>query len=133
MSRPPAVSLTFAEGRYFDLWMLVHCLGGVTGGFSNLLFGLTEARVYLIGLGIMILWEAVEYVRGIREQFINRVLDIVTGLAGVAFALWVSGYLDDRGRVAALVVSGVFFGGGSLLGWLAYRRRGEDSTDARPT
>ncbi len=128
MSRPPAISMTFAEGRYFDLWMLVHCLGGTTGGFSNLLFGLSPARVYLIGLGLMVLWEAVEHVRGIREQFINRVLDIVAGLGGVAFALWVSGELDDRGRVAALVLSGVLFGVGSLWGWLAYRRRVRDST-----
>jgi len=121
--RTPAISTSFAEGRYFDLWMLVHFMGGVTGGFSNVLFGLATTRVYQIGLAIMVVWELAEYLRGIREQFVNRVLDVAVGLTGVALALWIDAHLDDPGRVTALVVSGVLFGGGSLLGWLAYRRR----------
>lgn len=103
--------------------MLVHFMGGVTGGFSNVLFGLATTRVYQIGLAIMVVWELAEYLRGIREQFVNRVLDVAVGLAGVALALWITPALGGRGRVAALVVSGVFFFGGSLMGWLAYRRR----------
>ncbi len=123
MPKTPAISTTFDEGRYFDLWMLVHFMGGVTGGFSNLLFGLTTAHVYMVGVGLMTLWEVAEYARGVREKWINRVLDIAVGLGGVALALWISAHLDELGRVAALVISGVFFAGGSLLGWLAYRRR----------
>ena len=130
--KTPAISTTFDEGRYFDLWMLVHFMGGVTGGFSNLLFSLSTANVYVVGIALMTLWEIGEYARGIREQFSNRVLDIAVGLGGVALAVWLTAHLDDRGRVAALVVSGVLFGGGSLLGWLAYRRRDRDSTLRRP-
>lgn len=112
--------------------MLVHFMGGVTGGFSNVLFGLATTHVYQIGLAIMVVWELAEYLRGIREQFVNRVLDVAVGLAGVALALWIDARLDESGRVSALVVSGACFAGGSLLGWLAYRRRHADQTDIPP-
>jgi len=123
VTKTPAISTTFDEGRYFDLWMLVHFMGGVTGGFSNLLFGLSTAQVYLVGVGLMTLWEIAEYARGIREKFSNRVLDIAVGLGGVALALWLTPHFERTGQVAALIASGALFAGGSLLGWLAYRRR----------
>ncbi len=122
----PAISSTFDEGRYFDLWMLVHALGGVTGGFSNLFFALSTPRVYAVGAALMIAWEGAEYLRGIRESWENRVLDIVLGLLGVAFALAVAARLGPQGQLIAFVSSGSLFAWGSWRGWLAYRRRLQD-------
>lgn len=121
--KTPAISTTFDEGRYFDLWMLVHFMGGVTGGFSNLLFGLSTRNVFLVGIAIMVAWEIAEQLRGVREKLENRLIDVAIGQLGVALALWGTTHLDYAGRVAALVISGLLFAGGSLLGWLAYRRR----------
>ena len=117
------LSPSFKEGRYFDLWMLVHLLCGVTGGFSNVLFGLTERNVFLVGIGMMLLWELGEHAVGIRESLENRTLDIVVGLAGVFVALRIAARIDPVSEHWALAVSAFLFGLGSLLGWIAHRRR----------
>ncbi len=123
MKQVPAISLTYAEGRYFDLWMLVHCLGGVTGGFSNVFFGLSSTSVYLVGALLMIAWEVLEYTQGIRESPINRVVDVVVGLVGVAGALWLAGRLGTSAERIAFAVSALIFGLGGLFGWRARRKR----------
>ncbi len=123
MPRVPNVSWSFREGRYFDLWMLVHCLGGVTGGFSNVFFGLAARNVYIVGVLLMIAWEILEHVAGIRESPANRFVDVVVGVAGVAGALWVATHLEGSARHLAFAVSAIAFVGGGLLGWLARRRR----------
>lgn len=123
MSPTRPVSLSWNEGRYFDLWMLVHLTGGVAGGFSNALFRLPTGGVLLLGFLLMLLWELVEIRLGVRESWENRLLDVALGLAGVAVALALSPRLGPSGRVAAFVVSVLVFAVGDLMGWLAYRRR----------
>jgi uncharacterized membrane protein YuzA (DUF378 family) len=119
----PAISDGWAEGRYFDAWMAVHALSGFAGGLSNVFFGLTPTRAYLLALALMILWELGEVWAGIRESLSNRVLDIVVGLAGVWCALRLLGVLTPSlGRVAfalAFVASVI----GTMMGARAYRRR----------
>lgn len=123
MPRMPLFSATFAEGRYFDLWLIVHFLGGVTGGFSNVWFGLSSLAVFLVGTGLMILWEGGEYLAGIRESRENRLLDIVVGLLGVVLALAIAARLGTVGQRVAFLVSGSALAFGSFLGWRAHRRR----------
>ncbi len=123
MKRLPAISWSFREGRYFDLWMPVHCLGGVTGAFSNVFFGLSTRNVYIVGVLLMIAWEILEYAKGIRESPWNRVVDVAVGVAGIAGALWVTARLDGSARYVALLLSTLAFVGGGVLGWLAYRKR----------
>ena len=87
MTSPPPVTTSFDEGRFFDLWMLVHFASGAAGGYSNVFFELSDRLVVALGLGLMILWEVGEHLAGIRESWPNRVIDIVVGLLGVALAL----------------------------------------------
>jgi hypothetical protein len=123
MKRIPAISLSYGEGRYFDLWMLVHGVGGVAGGLSNVFFGLSTTNVYLLGVLLMVAWEILEYATGIRESPVNRVIDVAVGLLGIAGALWLAGLLDTTAERIAFLVSGFGFGLGGLLGWRARQKR----------
>lgn len=126
------VSLGWAEGRYFDRWMIVHFLVGAMGGFSNILFALAVPTVFVVGAVLMALWEALEHAKGIREAWENRVLDVVVGLLGTGVALLV---LARVGRATALTlfwVSAALSLVGEVLGWLAYRRRTAAERAASP-
>ncbi len=85
--RIPDVSWTWAEGRFFDLWMLVHLVSGVAGGFSNSLFQLAPIEVLVHALALMVLWEVGEYLVGIGESWNNRVLDVAVGMLGTVLSL----------------------------------------------
>jgi hypothetical protein len=123
MARVPLFSTTFDEGRLFDLWMLVHSLAGVAGGFANVWFGLATPTVFLVGVALMLAWELFEYIAGVRESWENRVLDIVVGLLGVALALAIARRLGSTGQWYAFAGSVALLALGSALGWRAYRRR----------
>lgn len=92
----PSVSLSWDEGRYFDLWMLVHLLSGVAGGFSNVYFRFPDAGVYALGAAMMLAWEVGERVIGVRESWSNRALDIGIGVLGIWMALAIAPLLPPR-------------------------------------
>lgn len=121
--RRPGFSSSWREGRFFDLWMLVHFASGLAGGLSNVFFGLSTLGVYITATVIMILWEVGEYLMGVREAMSNRVLDIVVGLAGAQLALWIAAPLTHRGQVIAFILGFGLAMAASALGWIAFRRR----------
>ena len=105
MTSLPPVTTSFAEGRYFDLWMLVHFASGAAGGYSNVFWELPIPIVYGLGLFLMSLWEVAEYVAKIRESWVNRILDILVGLLGVALAVGTAPYLLPSSEVLAFAVA----------------------------
>jgi len=105
MAKPPDVSPSFSEGRFLDLWVLIHLLTGVTGGFSNVFFGLTTAQVVGLGTVLMVIWEIGEHVQGIREHLANRVVDVVAGLIGVGIAILLNRVLEPPGEMIAFGVA----------------------------
>lgn len=123
----PAVSWGWEEGRYWDLWMIVHFWSGVVLAF---VIPFINAPIeFLIGLAFLCLiaWELIEYFFDIHEVIENRILDIIFGLAGL---LLFSNYLIPLlqreslfgfGFVLTLVIL-VTLG---VLGWKAYRERAE--------
>lgn len=119
----PPVSFTFAEGRYFDLWMLVHFGSGIAGGFSNVVFGLTRPQVLALGLLLMLIWEAGEMAMGVRERVSNRIVDVAVGMFGVVLALGVAPRLPEAAQLAAFVLTLVASLTGMGLGVRSYRRR----------
>ena len=123
MRPTPPITTTWEEGRFFDLWMVVHFLSGLSGGLSNVLFGLSTLGVYALGASLLIAWELVEFARGIRETWENRALDLVVGVAGIAVAQAAAARLDRPWEYAAFGVSAVAFVLGTVRGWLAYRAR----------
>lgn len=126
------VSLGWAEGRYFDRWMIVHFLVGAMGGFSNILFALAVPTVFAVGAVLMALWEALEYAKGIREAWENRVLDVVVGLLGTGVALLVLARVERATALTLFWVSALLSLVGEVLGWLAYRRRTAAERAASP-
>lgn len=127
----PAISVSWREGRFFDLWMLVHLVAGFTGASTNVVWDLSASRVFALAVTLMLAWEAAEFVAGIRESWENRLLDVAIGLIGVALAQWLVAPLSlpTRQRIclAALGVLALL----STAGWLAYRRRTGES-DGEP-
>ncbi len=118
-----AVSLSWSEGRYFDLWMFVHLLSGITGALFNVFVGLSPLGVYGLGCVLMVLWEVGEYVAGIRESLTNSVLDIAVGLAGVWLGLALAGVLSPVGERIAFGVTLTVTLAATAFGARAYRRR----------
>lgn len=123
MPKPPAISPTFAEGRFFDLWLIVHFTTGVTGGFSNVFFGLTPVQVLGLATALMVVWEIGEHAQGIREQTSNRVIDVIAGLAGVGLAMLIEPALEKTGEQIAFGISLGISLVGLGFGVLARQRR----------
>lgn len=124
----PALSPDFGEGKYFDLWMLVHLISGVAGGFSSVFFRLSTLGVFAVAAIVMLLWELGEYVMGVRESWSNRVLDIAVGLVGVGGALWVAAEWTQRSRLVAFWTTFTVAALLGTLGGIAYRRREQAQT-----
>lgn len=123
MTRVPAFSPDWNEGRYFDLWMFVHLLAGIAGGFVNVFTGLANRQVMLLGLLLMVLWEVGEVAIGVFESPLNRCLDILVGMLGVAAALWMAPQVAPMVQRAIFVVTMILALGGMTLGIRDYKRR----------
>jgi uncharacterized membrane protein YuzA (DUF378 family) len=119
----PRVSFSWREGRYFDLWMVVHFLSGVVGGLSNVFFGLADVQILGLGLVMMLLWEVGEAVKGIRESAANRVLDVIVGLAGAWAALAFTRITSASVAYVTLALTFVVATTLALLGARARQRR----------
>ncbi len=105
MKNLPAVSSDWNEGRYFDLWMLVHFLSGAAGGFVNVFFGLTTLQVVLLGLAMMVAWEVGELSIGVFESPLNRSIDVGVGVLGTILALWIASHLSPMEQHVVFVVT----------------------------
>ena len=119
----PRVSSNFAEGRYWDHWMLVHLASGIAGGFSNVFFGLTNPQVYGLAFAMMLLWEVGELALRIRESLSNRIVDVAVGMVGVWLALRLAPALSVPQRRLAFAVMFAVGLVGMGFGVRAYRRR----------
>lgn len=130
MRNIPNVSPDWNEGRFFDLWMFVHLLAGIAGGFVNVFFGLTNTQVVLLGLLLMALWEVGELAIGVFESPMNRFVDIIVGLAGIMSALWLAPHLASLGQRVVFAVTTTMALVGMTLGVRDYRRR--EAAQQRP-
>src|SRR3989344_3839854 len=117
------VSLSYDEGRLFDMWSVVHVLTGVIVGFSSNLLGFGYIFSYVGTFLGMTIFEIVEESLDIQETIENKVLDVFYGMLG--FALVYEVFLPhmqvgDKALWAAVsTVLGVI---GALLGWRASRK-----------
>jgi hypothetical protein len=123
MKQLPAVSPDWNEGRFFDLWMLVHVLAGFAGGFSNVFFGLSKFHVVVLGLGLMVTWEVGEVAMGVFESGLNRALDVAVGLTGLAVAVALAPLLTPLVQRVIFVVTTALALIGMTLGVRDYKRR----------
>mgnify|MGYP001615761525 CR=1 FL=1 len=125
--RTPSVSWSFSEGKYWDLWMIVHFCSGVVKAY--IMPFIDAPRNLLIGIAFfgMVTWEAIEYFFDIHEVIENRILDIIFGLTGLLLVSnHVVPYLAEKAPMTwalagALVVLIILL----LLGWKAYEKRSQ--------
>ncbi len=111
------------EGEWFDLWSAVHLLSGASIGLGLyfLRFGALSATVTtIIALVAYEMWEALAK---IQETPVNRVLDVVVGMASFLPAFFIV-----APRIAAIDFIPVFMSvfllnvGLSALGWRASQK-----------
>lgn len=120
----PAISWTWQEGRYWDLWMIVHALTGAICASAAVLMGIHPVYAYPVVLLGLTAWEIGEMIFGIKEELVNWILDVVFGMLG--FWLVYERVLPDAGFVGTLGVGtllALFNGLFAFLGWKAYRKR----------
>lgn len=65
------------EGRWLDLWTLVHIAGGVVSGLFFQVINMPLGWAIATGLIAATLWEIREHYVGVGEVFANSVLDIM--------------------------------------------------------
>lgn len=120
----PGISWTYDEGKYFDMWMVVHFLTGTVIGLGTYLLGFNPVLAYtgtFVGLAI---YELVEEFFDIEETLENRLTDIVFGYAGFAlFYPLISPMFSTFGNQMLLVAAGALVIIGAVLGWRAYDKR----------
>ena len=72
--------------KIIDMWSLAHLIGGVVlARFFMSLGFLFEG--FFISLGLMVLWEALEYVDNEKIELYNSVSDVVFGIVGYILAV----------------------------------------------
>ena len=77
------------EGVWIDLWSVVHILSGTVVGFCLYLFhfdAVVSAVLALVAFTGYELWEAMEQ---IEEFLTNRFSDVVCGMAGYLFVMYI--------------------------------------------
>ena len=120
----PAISWTWDEGRYCDLWMIVHVLSGMICGCVIVLLRFPDVYAYLIAIIALAVYELGEMAYGIEEEPQNWLLDIVAGMLGFWFVYekvlpGMTAVETIKVGASLLLFNGIF----ALLGWRAYRKR----------
>lgn len=111
------------EGKWLDLWSIVHALTGASLGFAFSLFSRGEISSVIIMLLLLTAYEMWEYIVHIEETFTNRVMDVVVGMASflpiylsIAPRLTLTAYILAFGfTLTTTIVMSVF-------GWIASQK-----------
>jgi uncharacterized membrane protein YuzA (DUF378 family) len=119
----PDFSRTWEEGRYWDRWMIVHFFTGFVVGLSNVYWRFTPGWLLVWTLIGLLVWELLEWLKGIGESWENRVIDVVVGMLGVGLAAMIAPRLPEPVQRAAFLVGVVGNSAVCYLGWRAYRSR----------
>lgn len=111
------------EGKWLDLWSVVHFLSGMTIGFVAYLLHLGDvASVIIVFLGL-VAYEMWEKIVGIEEMPTNRVMDVVVGMASFMSVFF---YLAPRLSVTSYILTAGFTITanvvGSVFGWIASQK-----------
>lgn len=107
------------EGKYVDLWTLVHVHGGFLVAWLLLGLGLSLLPAAALTLLALALHEIVEHLADVEEHATNRISDLVFGMVGVGLAY----AAQPVGGYAIPAVAAVSFALLNLWGWWAWMRR----------
>lgn len=68
------------EGKWLDLWSVVHFLSGICVAFTLALFHFGLNATIVIALLLLIAYEMFEVIARIEETVTNRIMDVVVGM-----------------------------------------------------
>lgn len=116
------VSFTWSEGRYIDLWSIVHI---ISGSILALLLSFTDLSLLwsiTFAVALMIVWEIFESIIKVGESIENLFIDILVGLFGFSYMTAIMP--EDGGVRLSLLITFAAFG--LILdyfGWKAFKKR----------
>ena len=76
------------EGKWLDLWSVVHLLSGLSLGFGVPYLHLGALASFLVVLLLLVSYEMWEAMVRIKETPTNRLMDVVVGMVGYCYAFW---------------------------------------------
>ncbi len=115
------------NGKYFDLWSVVHFLSGIVFAFILIYFGFKIVESLIIVILAGLLWEIFEFSFKMKEKKMNRMTDILFMVVGFKlFFNFLPRFFEKTYEISffclfSIVVS--IFIIMTFLGWKAYRRR----------
>ncbi len=110
------------EGKYLDLWSVPHFLSGIALALAMHFLGFGALPTSIIALLLLVAYEMFEALVKIEETRMNRILDVVVGMASFVPTLLLSPLLSDAQALGALAVAGGTDAVLSLLGWQASQK-----------
>lgn len=114
------------EGKWLDLWSVVHVLSGISLGFGFYFLYLGDTFTFLLVLALLILYEVWEIMEKIEEAPTNRFMDVVVGVAGFVPAFYfVAPILSYPMLVLVFLFVLVLNIALSVMGWHASQKAGE--------
>lgn len=106
------------EGKYADLWSVVHVLSGTHFGFLPLLLTAGLAPLAVVTVLLLVLWEVVEkFVLGVTEHPANQTTDVLFGMVGFSAAYPAAMYLSSSAAWSLVVITSLLNFGLSVWGW----------------
>ena len=78
----------WSEGKWLDLWSVVHLLSGISIGLGFYFFNLGNTFTTLLVLVLLVLYEGWEMYVRIEEASTNRFMDVVVGIVGFVPAFY---------------------------------------------
>lgn len=111
------------EGRYLDLWSVVHLISGVFLGIILSFLNISFLIAFVIAVILTVLGEVVEIVLNVGESWQNQITDIIVGLIGFVITYMMYPLLAKPLDVVVPVVLLPIYIMLNFLGWRAYRRR----------
>ena len=115
--------LSWTEGKYFDLWTLTHVLGPAILGLLFDFLHWDEPLVWIVGGVLIISWEVGEWMIGIQETVMNRVLDIIIGYVSLIGAFMIAQYIEGVFQFSLLGFFVIVLAVLNVFGWRSYKTR----------
>ncbi len=110
------------EGKWLDLWSVVHLLSGVTMGFIFTQIPFDRAASVVIGFLLLTAYEMWEAIVEIEEAPTNRVMDVVVGMVSFVPTYFFAPLLDGS---TMILTSGLTLTANVVLavfGWVASQK-----------
>lgn len=114
------------EGKWLDLWSVVHLLSGFSTGFTLFVLNFGAQASTLLAFVLFVAYELWEAMVDIKEAPTNRFMDVVVGMVGFVPAFFLIAPVLPGARFweafAALLVVNIAL---ATIGWIASQKAAE--------